>query len=90
MTSRGQNNFYVTLMIHYLRDIYDQNTHADFTVKTILPIDLGSTFNFEVDVCEITCSSSPERASPSLLYSNLISPQFLGYTTVRCIRTIGF
>ena len=69
------------------RDIYDLNTHADFTVKLAQLIDLGSTSKWEVGVCEISCSSSPEGASPLLLYCNLISPQFLGDSTVRCIRT---
>jgi len=84
MTSPGQTNFYVTLLSNASRDIYDQNTHADFTVKLAQKIDLGSTSNWEVGVCEISCSSSPEVASPVLLYCNVI---FLGDNTVRCLRT---
>ena len=87
MTSLDQNNFYVTLLSNASRDIYDLNTHADFTVKLSQPIDLGTTSKWEVRVSEISCFSSPEGASPVLLYCNLITPQFLGDSTVRCIRT---
>jgi len=77
----------VTLLSNASREIYDLNTHADFTAKLAQPIDLGSTSNWEVGVCEISCSSFPEGAIPVLLYCNLISPQFLGGSKVRCIRT---
>jgi len=87
MTSPCQNNFYVTLLSNASRDIYEQNTHADYTVKLAQPIDLGSTSNWEVGVCEISCSLSPEGSNPVLLYCNVISPQLLGDSTVRCIRT---
>jgi len=87
MTSLDVNNFYVTLLSNASREIYDLNTHADFTVKLAQPIDLGTTSKWEVGVCEISCSSSPEGASPVLLCFNVISPQFLGDSTVRCIRT---
>jgi len=90
MTSPSQNSFYVTLLSNASRDIYDQNTHADFTVKLAQPIELGSTSNWEVGVCEISCPSSPEGASPILLDCNVISPQFLGVSTVRCVRTFRF
>ena len=73
MTSLDLNNFYVTLLSNALREIYDLNTHADFTVKLAQPIDLGTTSKFEVGLCEVSCSSSPEGASPILLYCN-ISP----------------
>ena len=33
MTSYDQNHFYVTMLSNASRDIYDQNTHADFTMK---------------------------------------------------------
>ena len=56
-------------------------------MKLAQPIDLGSTSKWEVGVCEISCSSFPEGANPVQLYCNLISSQFLGYSTFRCIRT---
>jgi len=86
MTSLDLNNFYVTLLGNASRDIYEQNTHADFTVKLAQPIDLGTTSKWEVGVSELPCSPI-EGASPVLLYCNLITPQFLGDSTVRCIRT---
>ena len=58
-----------------------------FTIRIRMPIDLGTTSKWEVGVSEISCSSSPEGASPVLLYCNLINPQFLGDSTVRCIWT---
>jgi len=87
MTSPGQNNFYMTLLRNASGDIYDQNTYADFTVKLAQTLDVCSTSNWEVGFCEISCSSSPRRASPILLYCNVISPKFLGDSTVRCIQT---
>jgi len=90
MTSLDQYNFYITPLSNASRDIYDQNTHADFTVKLAQNIDLGTTSRWEVEVCEISCSSCPEGASPVLLYCNVISPQFLGDSTVYCIRTFRF
>ena len=65
MTSLDQNNFYVTLLSNASRDIYDQNIHADFTVKRAQPIDLSSTSKWDVGVCDISCSSSPEGQAPS-------------------------
>ena len=51
MTSSDQINFYVTLLSTASRDIYDLNTHADFTVKLAQPIDLGSTSKLKGGVC---------------------------------------
>jgi len=47
------------------REIYGLNTHADLTVKLAQYIDLGSNTKWEVGVCEISCSSSPEGANLS-------------------------
>jgi len=38
-------HFYVTLFSNASREIYEQNTHADFTVKVAQHIELGSTSN---------------------------------------------
>ena len=48
MASPDQNNYYVTMFSNASLDIYEQNTHADFTVKLEQTIDLGSTSNREV------------------------------------------
>ena len=63
MKSLDQNNF-TSLLSNASRDIYDKDTHADFTVKLAQPIDLGSPSKWEVEVCEISCSSPPEGESP--------------------------
>jgi len=55
-----QNRFYVTLFSNALRDTYEQNTHADFTVKLAQPVDLSSTSSWVVGLYEISCSS-PRR-----------------------------
>ena len=85
MTSLDQNNFY--FLSNASREIYDLNTHADFPVKLAQPIEVVSTTKWEVEYCEISSSSSPEGAKTVLLYFNLISRQFQGNSTVRCIRT---
>jgi hypothetical protein len=73
MTST-QSHFYVTLFSTASRNIYDQNTHAVFTVKLMQAVDLGTTSKWEVAVCEISCSTSHLVDVPALLYCNLIAP----------------
>jgi hypothetical protein len=95
MTS--SNSFYVTLFSNSSQEMYENNTHADFTVKLSRPVDLGTSPNWEVGVCEVSCSSPlPESlntvdVSPcavyAMIYCNLISPQCVGHSTVRCMRT---
>jgi len=41
------SHFYVTLFSSDSRDIYEQNTHADFTVKLAQPVYLGSISNWK-------------------------------------------
>jgi hypothetical protein len=86
MTST-QKHFYVTPFSTASRDIYDQNTHADFMVKLAQPVDLGTTSDWEVGVCEISCSKSQLVDTHALIFCNLIAPQFVGDSTVRCMRT---
>jgi len=82
-------HFYVTLFSKASRDIYEQNTHADFMVNLTQPLDLVSTSNWEVGLCEISCSSPPQMGveATALIYCNLVSPQFVGVSTVRSMRT---
>jgi len=91
------SSFYVTMFSNASREIYENNKHADFTVKLSRPIDLGTSTNWEVGVCEVSCSSPPLEAphavdvkpcaDHAMINCNLISPQFLGDKTVRCMRT---
>jgi len=53
-----RNHIYVTALSNATRDIYEQNTHTDFTVKLAQLGEMGSTSNWEFGVCEISCSVS--------------------------------
>ena len=44
---------FVTLFSNASRDIYEQYTYADFMVKIVQTVDLGSTANWEVGLFEI-------------------------------------
>jgi len=46
-----------------------------------------STSNWKVGISEISCSSLPEGANLVLNYCNMISPQFVGVSTVRSMQT---
>jgi len=48
MTSLDQNNFYVTVKSNASRDIYDLNTHADFTMKldAVLRLPKGQALSY--------------------------------------------
>ena len=60
-----QSYFYVTLFSNASRDIFGKNTLTDFTAKVAQPVDLDSTSNWEVGLCEISCSSlSWRRKAP--------------------------
>ena len=73
------SQIYVIVFSNASRDIYEQNTHADFRVKLAQPVDLGSTSSCEEGLCEISCSTVPmEDDITALIYSNLISLQFVG------------
>jgi len=85
-----QSHFYFTLLSNALREIYEQNTHADFAVKQAQPVDLGSTSNWKARFCEVPCSSLPIDDSLTIIYCNLTTPYFLGDTTVRSNRTFVF
>ena len=64
------SHFYVTLLNNASRDIYEQNTHADFTVKLAQPVDVVSTSSWEVGLCEISFSSPPmAEDTTALIYS---------------------
>ena len=91
------NHFYVTLFSSSLLKIYKENKIAAFTVKLTQPIILGSNDNWEVGVCEISCSPPLSIGTGKavtvvgdtnvLLYCNLVSPQFVSDQTARVLRT---
>jgi len=73
------SHFYVTPFCNASREIYKQNTHADCTDKKAQLVDLVSTSNWGMGLCEISCSSQPmEEETLVPIYCKLISPQFLG------------
>ena len=94
------NHFYVTLFSNASRKIYGKdNKLSGFTVKLARPIDLGSHKNWEVGVCEISCPPpvvgtglplTTIGETHSLVYCNVISPQFIGDDLVRCLRSFIF
>jgi len=58
-----QSHFYFTLFSNASRDIYDEITHADFTEKLAQPVDLVSTYIWQVGLCKISCFSPPSRGN---------------------------
>jgi len=44
------NHFYTTVFSNASRDVYEQNTHADFTVLLVQVVDLSSISNCEFGV----------------------------------------
>jgi len=66
-------------------------------VKLLRPIDLGTSPNWELGVFEVSRSSPPLEylktvdatpyADHTMIYCNLISQQFVGDITVRCMQT---
>ena len=96
MTS-STNSFYVTLFSNASREIHENYTQADFTVKLSRHIDLVTSPIREVGIFEVSCSSPPPVSLNSvdvtpfafhaIIYCNNISPQFVADSTIRCMRT---
>ena len=93
------NHFYITLFSSASRKIYTQNKLYAFTVKLVRLIGLDPKENWEVGICEISCSPpNVGNLRPLLVVGetsvliccNLISPQFVGDQTARCLRTFIF
>ena len=84
------SHFYVTLFSNASQDLYPDNTIGAFTVELARPIRLGQNGNWEVGLCEFSCPPGQVRAigeSIGLIYCELIYPQFVGSSLVRCLRT---
>ena len=79
-------NFYVTVFSNASQDLYPDNTIGAFTVELVRPIHLGRNTNWEVRLCEFTCPDAIAKGI-GLIYCDLISPQFVGSSLVRCLRT---
>jgi hypothetical protein len=93
------DSFYVTLFSNVSSDIYKSNTLAAFTNQLAQVIELHPTDKWEVGLCEFTCSppavgtfkpTAIVSKSHGLIYCNLISPQFMGDKSLRCLRTFTY
>jgi len=94
-----RRQFYITLFSNASQKIHPSNTLAEFKIHLVQRIDLCSTDNCEVWLCEISCpplcpyTSKPyEVASDTiaLIYCDFITPQFVGNGHVRCLRTFTY
>jgi len=90
------NHFYITLFSNASQKAYPKNTLAEFTIQLAQRIDLDSTDNWEVGLCEFSCPPPKSGTlkpievigeTNSLIYCDLITPQFVGADYVRCLRT---
>ena len=82
-----RKHFYVTLFSNALQKIYPDNTLATFTIHLTQPIDLGTSSDWEVVLCEVPYQP-PRRQIindviidfisevNALIYCDLIAPQF--------------
>jgi len=93
-----QKQFFVTLFSNASKEIYPDNTLTTFTIHLAQPIDLGTSSNWEVGICEISYKP-PRRLIISgvildftgernvLIYCDLIATKFVGNDNVRLLRT---
>ena len=92
-----RKHFYITLYSNASQRLYPDNTQASFTCHLAQPIDLGSTSDWEVGLCEVSYFP-PKRvvmkggavveyisSLNGLIYCDLIAPQFVGENKVRVI-----
>jgi len=91
------NHFCITLFSNASQKLYPKNTLSEYTIQLVRRIDLGSTDNWEVGLCEFSCPP-PLRSgnikpidvigeNNVMVYCDLITPQFVGDDYVRCLRT---
>jgi hypothetical protein len=90
------DSFYVTLFSNVSSAIYESNKLSAFTNQLAQLIELQPSDKWEVGLCEFTCSPPAVGSikphvvvgtEHGLIYCDLISPQFVGDKSVRCLRT---
>ena len=91
----SSNNIYITVYQCLTRNLREQYT--PISLKLSRHINLATSPNWEVGVCEVSCFSPPLKsintvdvtpcANHAMIYCNLISPKFVGDSTLRCMRT---
>jgi len=96
MSHVDPKHFYVTLLSNTSKNLYPDNTIAAFTAELARPVELGSSDNWEVGVCEFSYPPNSVGTfkhttvvgdTKDLIYCDLISPQYVGRALVRCMRT---
>ena len=97
-----RDHFYVTLFSNASQDIYPDNKIAAFTTQLAQPIRLNPSEIWEVGLCELSYSASHglQKNGPllnnlnvflnALIYCDLIAPQLIGTTKLRCLRSYLF
>jgi len=95
MSHVDPKHFYVTLLSNNSKNLYPDNTIAAFTAELVRPVELGSSGNWEVGVCEFSYPPNSVGTfkhtkvvgdTTGLIYCDLISPQYVGRALVRCMR----
>jgi hypothetical protein len=92
----SDNSFYVTLLSNGSQTLYPDNTVGSFTTELARPIELDPEFRCQVSRCEFSCPAVlADEGSGSddfigLIYCDLISPQPVGSTLARCLRSFTY
>ena len=91
-----RKHFYITLFSNSSQKTNPANTLTEFRIQLAQPIDLGSTDNWEVGLCEFRCPPTYPHTvkqyelageTNALIHCDLITQQFVGNDYVRCRRT---
>jgi len=87
-----RDHFYITLFSNASQDIYPDNKIAAFTTQLAQPTKLDPSEIFEVGLWEVSYSANLQQLqlldfyyfANALMYCDLIAPQLIGTTKVRC------
>jgi len=94
-----RDNFYITLFSIASAEIYTLNSQTKFTNRLAISVDLGSTSDWEVGLCEISYAP-PKRIILQValvdmigdvnifVYCDLVTPQLVGSELGSVLRTI--
>jgi len=84
-----RNSFYIMLGSNASKEIYALNSQTNFTNRPALPVDLGSTSEWEVGLCEISYVPPKHMVLQGVLvdmvgdvnflvHCDLVTPQLVG------------
>jgi hypothetical protein len=95
-----RKHFYVKLFSNASIHLYPDNILAVFTTHLAHSIDLGTSYAWEVCLCEVSYGGSPKGVVVSggllvdktivIVYCDLIAPQFVADQILRTLRTIVY